>query len=221
MKNVRVALNAGIVMEDLGDQVLVTSMSTSEVISLGGRPAEIVRGLVSQKQVRLLAGEGINQLEALGVVNVEREHSGLSRRQALIAGGASIAGAVSFLSLPSAASASSFSCPQVSGGLNALRRDTRDGVEMWRLNMSNDFGPFGTYWVEIFESANGTVRGSSLGFNEVEIDYFTPGDPSFGIDGFVEQSKFRPLDARWAIAVLYSDESKRCLVGEDALDTDD
>ena len=211
----------GVLVENFGDNVVVALPGQSEVLSLTGEMAEIVVALRDQHDLPRSNPDALTELERWGVITLS-DYSGLSRRQILTAGAAGLTGGVLALSLPIAAAASSFVCPVVTGELTGFTKSSLNSVQTWRVNLSPDFSPFGTYWLEVFKSPDRTTRAESLGFRPVEIGFFNPNDPSFGIVGQVARDQFEPEGSSgFAIGVLYSDEGKLCEVGEDDFDLDD
>ena len=221
MSDNRIHLVPGVLVENVGDNVMVSLPDHTEVLSLTGDMAEIVVALRDGEEVYTSNGEALTELERRGIITLS-DSKGLSRRQILTAGAAGVTGGVLALSLPAAAAASSFVCPVVPGTLTGFVKSSLNQVPTWRVNLSSDFSRFGTYWLEVFKSPDGTTRAESLGFRPVEIGFFNPNDPSSGIVGQVARNQFAPEgNSGYAIGVLYSDEGKLCKVGEDDFDLED
>ena len=218
MSDNRIHLVPGVLVENFGDNVMVSLPDRSEVLSLTGDMAEIVVALRDGEEVSPNNGDALTELERRGVITLS-ESSGLSRRQILTAGAAGVTGGVLALSMPAAAAASSFVCPVVTGELDRISATLVGGTVFVRLRLSPDFSPLGTYWLEVFDnpSGDGETRGASLGLNPIVINVV-----GSNIQGDVERSKYDPFPGAGddVIGVLYSDENRACLVGEVAGDFD-
>ena len=224
MSDNRIHLVPGVLVENVGDNVMVSLPDHSEVLSLTGDMAEIVVALRDGEEVSPSNGEALAELERRGVITLSYS-KGVSRRQILTAGAAGVTGGVLALSMPAAAAASSFVCPVVTGEINQLLPRTVNDVEVWRLRMSDGtssadaFSPRGTYWLEIFESPDGVTEGSSQGLHPVNIQFVDPDNPSTGIQGEVPKALYNNYSGA-AIGVLYSDANRLCEVDRAGFDND-
>ena len=219
MSDNRIHLVPGVLVENVGDNVMVSLPDHSEVLSLTGDMAEIVVALRDGEEVSPNNGDALTELERRGVITLA-DSKGVSRRQILTAGAAGVTGGVLALSMPAAAAASSFVCPVVTGELDGISATSGGGgTTVVRLKLSPDFSPLGTYWLEVFDNPTGdkVTRAASLGLHQIEIA--TVGSD---IQGDVEKNKYGNTTGSGdqVIGVLYSDENRVCLVGEVAGDFD-
>lgn len=98
-----VNLAAGLVVETVGEDLLVLVPRSAEAIRLTGSAAEIVSALQAGGSVSD-ATPGVDELKALGIVTVG---SGLSRRVLLRGGAIGLGSVAAVLAMPTAAAASS------------------------------------------------------------------------------------------------------------------
>lgn len=98
-----VSLAAGLVVETVGEDLLVLVPRSAEAIRLTGSAAEIVSALQAGGSVSD-ATPGVDELKALGIVTVG---SGLSRRVLLRGGAIGLGSVAAVLAMPTAAAASS------------------------------------------------------------------------------------------------------------------
>ena len=212
MSDNRIHLVPGVLVENVGDNVMVSLPDHSEVLSLTGDMAEIVVALRDGEEVSPNNGDALTELERRGVITLA-DSKGVSRRQILTAGAAGVTGGVLALSLPMAAAASSFVCPVVPGEVTGF--NSAGTPPFWQITVSSDFSRLGTYWLEVFDSSDGEERGASLGINEVDIqvDDSNPGSPV--TRGQVARNLYATPDpqASYSVGVLYSDANRACEVG--------
>ena len=95
-------LATGVVVENMGDTVLVMIPGVSDVLRLNGRSAEIVTAVSSGHPVSDEDGEFLDELARLGVVTTP-----ISRRSLLRVGAIGAGAGVAILALPGVAAASS------------------------------------------------------------------------------------------------------------------
>ena len=216
MSDNRIHLVPGVLVENFGDNVMVSLPDRSEVLSLTGDMAEIVVALRDGEEVSPNNGDALTELERRGVITLA-DSKGVSRRQILTAGAAGVTGGVLALSLPAAAAASSFVCPVVTGALQSVTPVSTGDGPVYRVNMTVPFSPLGIYWLAIYDSFDGTSRGILRGFEQVDIQL----DEFSGlIRGEVSQDDFPGLTSDDRIYVLFSDPNKLCEVGELAVNVD-
>lgn len=98
-----VNLTAGLVVETVGEDLLVLVPRSTDAIRLTGSAAEIVSALQAGGSVSD-ATPGLDELKALGIVS---SGSGLSRRVLLRGGAIGLGSAAAVLAMPTAAAASS------------------------------------------------------------------------------------------------------------------
>jgi hypothetical protein len=97
----RVRLAAGVVVEEMGPDVVVMVPDSSEVLTLTGDAAGLLRDVQAGATVRL--GALVSELVQLGVLDT----SGLSRRGFVKAGAIGAGAGIAVLSMPGVAAASS------------------------------------------------------------------------------------------------------------------
>ena len=213
MSDNRIHLVPGVLVENVGDNVMVSLPDQPEVLSLTGDMAEIVVAIRDGEEVSPNNGDALTELERRGVITLA-DSKGVSRRQILNAGAAGVTGGVLALSMPAAAAASSFVCPAVTGGPTAIEIANSN----YRLNLTTPgFGPLGTYWLEIFDNpgGDGETRGASLGLQPIVI-----ADTGSAIRGEVPTTQYSTRAGSHFIGVLYSDANRICFVGEVGGDDD-
>jgi hypothetical protein len=99
-----VSLAAGVVVERVGGGLMVIVPGDSNVVSLTGRPAEVLSNVEASRKADL-ADPAVRDLVELGIVTAP----GLSRRGLIKAGAISAGAGIAVLAVPGAAAASSSS----------------------------------------------------------------------------------------------------------------
>jgi hypothetical protein len=105
-----VSLVAGLVVERVGDDLMVIVPGNSDVVSLSGRPAEVLSDVEAGRQVDS-TNPALLDLVDLGIVSAP----GLSRRGLIKAGAVGVGVGVASLALPTAAFASSANRDSITG----------------------------------------------------------------------------------------------------------
>jgi hypothetical protein len=132
------SLMAGVMVERVGDDLMVIIPGNSDVVSVSGRPAEVLLDVKAGRKVDL-ADPALRDLVDLGIVSAP----GISRR-GLIKAGAIVAGAgVAVMAMPGVATASSEVLPA--------------GVWWWELGSGDEWHRnFGFYGGTDPDAANAT-----------------------------------------------------------------
>jgi hypothetical protein len=97
----KVSLSPGVVVEEVGNGVLVMVPGSQDVVSLSGRAAEVVRSV--QSGFSVVDDSLVAELAGLGVVEV----SGISRRGLIKTGAIGAGAGIAVLAMPGVAAASS------------------------------------------------------------------------------------------------------------------
>ena len=117
----KVSLVPGVVVEEVGNGLLVMVPGSQDVLSLSGRAAEVVRSV--QSGVSVAEDSAVAELAGLGVVEV----SGVSRRGLIKAGAIGAGAGIAVLAMPGVAAASSGSTSDDAiGYLYEFQWDTGD-----------------------------------------------------------------------------------------------
>ncbi len=105
-----VSVAPGVVVEGVGDDLMVIVPGRSDVVSLSGRPAQVLANVRSGMNVDW-ADPALRDLVDLGIVAAP----GLSRRGLIKAGAIGVGAGVASLALPTAAYAASVSYVEIAG----------------------------------------------------------------------------------------------------------
>jgi hypothetical protein len=97
----KVSLSPGVVVEEVGNGVMVMAPGSQDVVSLSGRAAEVVRSV--QSGVSVVDDSLVAELTVLGVLEV----SGISRRGLIKAGAIGAGAGIAVLAMPGVAAAAS------------------------------------------------------------------------------------------------------------------
>lgn len=108
MMSTNVSLVAGVVIERVGDDLMVIVPGNSDVVSLSGRPAEVLADVEAGRQVDS-TDPALRDLVDLGVVSAP----GLSRRGLIKVGAIGAGTGIAILALPSPAMAASASVQEI------------------------------------------------------------------------------------------------------------
>jgi len=108
----RLAIASGVIIENVGDDLLVFTPSSTEAVRLTGAFADTVVAIQAGKSVDT-SSQTVSDLVGLGII----EAAGLSRRGLITAGALGAGAGIALLSMPAAAASSSPSAPSSSSSL--------------------------------------------------------------------------------------------------------
>ena len=174
-----VSLTAGVIVERVGDDLMVIVPGNADVVSLSGRPAQVLLDVKAGRKVDS-ADPALRDLVDLGIVSAP----GISRRGLIKAGAIGAGAGIAVLAMPGVAAAASF--PVVTIAVER-RFGTADSVNLLRLSIRSDEFPaglpLGTAGQLIFDfdglSRPGTLVNNNDGEGDLfEFDFQSPLPPS-------------------------------------------
>jgi hypothetical protein len=195
------ALVSGVVVEDLGDHLMVMVPGSTEVLTLSGDAATAVRRVLSGSPV--VADAVVSDLVRLGVL----ENSGLSRRGLVKAGAIGAGAGIAVLAMPTAAMAASRS----EGGSEEAGPEAEDNLvfavngadnQKLLIRIINPANPPETGIKATVSSDNPTVEYDLL-FEDDNYDYYGDDYPKYSVDLGVG-APLDDFDAGTTITIFFS-----------------
>lgn len=204
------SINPGVIVEPLGDDLMVVVPGSKEVVCLSGRPAEIVLDLQAGKNIDP-SDPAVSDLAGLGIVSTP----GLSRRGMIKASAVGIGAGIAVMAMPGvAAASSSLRILEMGdfGGSAGVAAGTRKSIIFGRWGLE-EFIPDGSVGVfrlldQEFEVTDGAATpygpfsGYPFFFNVVRIDgirdnvVFTRDIPESELAGQTATITFADLNVR-------------------------
>jgi hypothetical protein len=121
---------SGVVIEPVGDDVVVMTPGNSQVLRLNGTSAELVKRVINGESIDAPSEDVINLIQS-GVLEMS---GGMSRRGLITAGAVGVGAGMSMLAMPSAAMAASIQRIPLTGGWVNFGSPPPEGEYAFEIN---------------------------------------------------------------------------------------